>query len=93
VIPQELPERVLRAVGGHPLWRLRFLDEEVTTPIVGALIRDFGLEVNILHADMTDIQNRTVGHMIIQVEGPATQRDAAYAHLAERIVSIEEVRA
>ncbi|WP_460799147.1 methionine ABC transporter ATP-binding protein [Microbacterium sp. GXF0217] len=92
VIPQELPERVLRAVGGHPLWRLRFLDEEVTTPIVGALIRDFGLEVNILHADMTDIQERTVGHMIIQVEGAETQRDDAFAYLAERIVSIEEVR-
>ncbi|UYO98028.1 ATP-binding cassette domain-containing protein [Microbacterium sp. M28] len=93
VIPQELPERVLRAVGGHPLWRLRFLDEEVTTPIVGALVRDFGLEVNILHADMTDIRDRTVGHMIIQVEGAAAQRDAAFSYLAERIVSIEEVRA
>lgn len=93
VIPQELPARVREAVGGHPLWRLRFLDDEVTTPIVGALVSDFGLQVNILHADMTDLQDRTVGNMILQVAGPAEQRAAAYAHLAERIVSIEEVAA
>lgn len=91
VIPHELPERVRRAVGGHPLWRLRFLDDEVTSPIVGALISDFGLQVNILHADMTDIQDRTVGHMIIQVAGDDSQRASAYAYLASRVVSLEEV--
>ncbi|GAB3601147.1 methionine ABC transporter ATP-binding protein [Microbacterium tumbae] len=93
VIPHELPDRVRRAIGGNPLWRLRFLDDEVTTPIVGALISDFGLEVNILHADMTDLQERTVGNMIIQVAGPAAQQSAAFEHLAQRIVSIEEVTA
>lgn len=91
VIPHELPDRVRRAVGGHPLWRLRFLDEEVTSPIVGALISEFGLRVNILHADMTDIHDRTVGHMVIQVEGDDSQREAAFNYLTERIVSVEEV--
>lgn len=91
VIPHELPARVRRSVGGAPLWRLRFLDEEVTTPIVGALISEFGLQVNILHADMTDIQDRAVGHMIVRVDGPAGQRAAAAAYLRERIVSLEEV--
>ncbi|MEV4666728.1 methionine ABC transporter ATP-binding protein [Microbacterium sp. LWO12-1.2] len=91
VIPHELPERVRRAVGGHPLWRLRFIDEEVTSPIVGALISDFGLRVNILHADMTDIQDRTVGHMVVQVEGDDSQRKAAFSYLTDRIVSVEEV--
>jgi len=91
VIPHELPARVRAAVGGQPLWRLRFLDEEVTTPIVGALISEFRLGVNILHADMTDIQDRTVGHMIVQVDGDDAQRAAAFAYLSERIVSVEEV--
>ncbi|MGW8484432.1 methionine ABC transporter ATP-binding protein [Microbacterium sp. NPDC055903] len=93
VIPQEVPDRVRRSIGTGPLWRLRFLDDEVTTPIVGALISEFGLEVNILHADMTDLQERTVGNMVIQVTGPLDRREAAFAHLAARIVSIEEVPA
>lgn len=91
VIPHELPARVRRAVGGHPLWRLRFIDEEVTTPIVSALIADFGLRVNILHADMTDIQDRTVGHMIVQVDGDDAQREAAFGYLTDTIVNVEEV--
>lgn len=91
VIPNELPARVLRAFGDRPLWRLRFLDEEVTTPIVGDLISEFGLRVNILHADMTDIGDRTVGHMIIQVDGDPARRDAAREHLARRVVSVEDV--
>ena len=93
VIPQELPPRVVRAVGGAPLWRLRFVDDEVVTPIVGDLISRFGLQVNILHADMTDIRDRTVGNMIIQVEGDAASQDAARAYLASRIVRVEELSA
>lgn len=91
VIPHDLPERVSREIGGAPLWRIRFLDEEVTSPIVGALISDHGLQVNILHADMTDIRDRTVGHMVIQVSGSAAQRESAWEYLRSRVVSIEEV--
>lgn len=93
VIPQDLPPRVRRTVGDAPLWRLRFVDDEVTSPIVGALIGEFGLRVNILHADMTDIQDRTVGHMIIQVDGHAQARADAWQYLSERIVRLEEVTA
>ena len=91
VIPHELPARVVRAVGGRPLWRVRFVDDEVTTPIVSDLISEFGMRVNILHADMTDIGERTVGHMIIQVDGDEDRRAAARRHLAQHVVSVEDV--
>jgi D-methionine transport system ATP-binding protein len=93
VVPQGLPERVIEYVGGEGLWRLLLLDEQVTQPLVSNLITDYGVTVNMLHADMTDIRTHTIGQMIVKVEGPADQVAAARAFLTERVVSLEEVAA
>ncbi len=91
VIPQDLPARVVRALGGAPLWRIRFLDDEVTSPIVGALSGRFGLDVNILHADMTDIRERTVGNMVVQVDGSPENLRAARAYLEDQTAGVVTV--
>ena len=93
IVPQGLPRRVLEHVGGEGLWRLLLLDDEVTQPLVSDLIRDHGVSVNMLHADMTDIQDHTVGQMIVWVEGAPAQVAAARAFLAARVVHLEQVAA
>lgn len=89
VIPQDLPARVVDALDAAPLWRVRFLDDQVTAPIVGALSSRFGLDVNILHADMTDIRDRTVGTMILQLDGQGEGLTAARAYLEERTAGVQ----
>lgn len=91
VVPQTLPDRVVEHLGAEGLWRLLLLDEEVTQPLISSLITEIGVEVNMLHADMTEIGEHTVGQMIVKVEGPADRVDAARRHLAARVVSLEEV--
>ncbi|WP_199240943.1 methionine ABC transporter ATP-binding protein [Naasia lichenicola] len=91
VVPQGLPDRVLAHLGGEGLWRLLLVDDEVTQPLISDLITGLGVSVNMLHADMTEIQEHTVGQMIIKVTGPAEKVTAARAFLAERVVHIEEV--
>ena len=49
--------------------------------------------MNILHADMTEVQRHTVGQMIIQLEGDADRISAARAYLDERGRSVTEVHA
>jgi len=93
VVPQGLPDRVVDHLGGDGLWRLLLVDDEVTQPLVSDLITRFGVEVNLLHADMTEIQDHTVGQMIVKVTGPAAQVVEARAYLQERVVHIEEVQA
>ncbi|MDO9397875.1 MAG: ATP-binding cassette domain-containing protein [Herbiconiux sp.] len=92
VVPQELPGRVLEHLGGDGLWRLLLLDDEVTQPLLSELITGLGVDVNMLHADMTEIQEHTVGQMIIKVTGPAERVAAARAFLEARVVHLEDVR-
>ncbi|MFD1713798.1 methionine ABC transporter ATP-binding protein [Amnibacterium flavum] len=91
VVPHTIPARVLKHVGDGDLWRLRLIDDEVTSPLVSTLITEYGVAVNILHADMAEIQQHTVGHMIIRVDGPADRVAAAWTWLESNVASIEKV--
>jgi D-methionine transport system ATP-binding protein len=93
VVPQGIPHRVVEHIGSDGLWRLLLLDEQVTQPLVSDLITDHGVTVNMLHADMTEIQEHTVGQMIVKVSGPADRVASARAYLASRVVSLEAVEA
>jgi D-methionine transport system ATP-binding protein len=93
VIPQGVPGRVVEHIGGDGLWRLLLLDQEVVQPLVSDLITDIGVQVNMLHADMTEIQDHTIGQMIVKVTGRPEDVAAAREFLAARVVHLEEVSA
>lgn len=93
VIPNELPERVTARLDQRGLVQLLLLDEQVTAPIVSTLIAEIGVGVNILHADMTEVQGHTVGQMIIQLEGDDAHVAAARAYLGDEVVSVKELAA
>jgi D-methionine transport system ATP-binding protein len=93
VIPQGVPARVVEHLGGEGLWRLLLLDDEVAQPLVSDLITGIGVQVNMLHADMTEIQDHTVGQMIVKVTGSPDKIASARRFLTERVVHLEEVAA
>jgi len=93
VIPNELPERVVSRLDQENLLRLLLLDEQVTAPLISTLIAEIGVGVNILHADMTEVQRRTVGQMIIQLTGDDDRIGAARAYLDEQVRTVTEVAA
>jgi D-methionine transport system ATP-binding protein len=91
VIPQGIPQRVVEHLGGDGLWRLLLVDDQVTQPLVSDLITGIGVTINMLHADMTEIRNHTVGQMILKVTGSPEQVAAAHAFLVARVAHVEEV--
>jgi D-methionine transport system ATP-binding protein len=93
VVPHTVPPRVLEHIDAANLWRLRLIDGEVTTPLVSTLITEYRVNVNILHADMAEIQQHTVGHMIIQVDGDDERVAAAWDWLSANVASVEKVKA
>ncbi|WP_458040083.1 MULTISPECIES: methionine ABC transporter ATP-binding protein [Bacteria] len=91
VIPQGIPQRVVEHLGGDGLWRLLLVDDQVTQPLVSDLITGIGVSINMLHADMTEIRDHTVGQMILKVTGSPEQVAAAHTFLAARVTHVEEV--
>lgn len=93
IVPQEIPHRVVEHLGGDGLWRLLLLDDQVVQPLVSNLITDLGVQVNMLHADMTEVGPHTIGQMIVKITGDPARVVAAREFLTARVAHLEEVAA
>lgn len=69
VVPSTPPPSLMESGGPGQVWRLVYVGEGAGRPLLSRLVRDFGLEVNILAATVTEIRHHTVGHMVVRVSG------------------------
>ncbi|NNM59046.1 MAG: ATP-binding cassette domain-containing protein [Legionellales bacterium] len=72
------------------LLRIRFHGASAAKPLIAHLVKDFGLDVNILQANLEFIGNELVGTMIVQV-ATHPHIDAALAFLRSKNVIVEEL--
>ncbi len=94
VIRDRLPERIGEALLANPhgrRLRLEFIGEAARRPIIYELIKKFDLEVNILFASMSEIQDTTLGFMMVQLNGDSRQNELAIAYLRTAGVDIQEI--
>ncbi len=98
--PQELPASVLARVPqlrsqlqgrSGQLLRLAYAGESAYQPILSQMIRDFGLDLSILHGQIDEIQGQTFGSLAVFASGAAPQLEAAVARLRAAGVQVEEV--
>ncbi|MEQ4531784.1 MAG: ATP-binding cassette domain-containing protein [Mixta sp.] len=94
VIHDRLPEQTLARLGQQgdaQALRLEFVGLTAQQPIINQLIRDFPVEVNILFANMSEVQNTILGFMIVQLKGDRQQTEAAMRFLNEAGVKVSHV--
>lgn len=72
------------------LLRVRFHGHSAAQPLIAHLVKEFGLEVNILQANLEFIAEDLVGTMIVQVAENA-QVDAGLAYLRSHGILVEEL--
>ncbi|MNN64119.1 Methionine import ATP-binding protein MetN [compost metagenome] len=76
---------------GSRLYKLEFFGERASEPVLYELIRSSEVKFNILFANMTEIQDTTLGTMIIQLQGNSVEMDKALAFLKSKAIVVEEV--
>ncbi|WP_422843041.1 methionine ABC transporter ATP-binding protein [Acidovorax sp. M2(2025)] len=101
ILPQELPASVLDHVrklagqlgGGRTgqLLRLSYAGDSAYQPILSQLIREFGVDMSILHGQVDEIQNETFGSLAVYASGEAERLAGAVAHLRAAGVQVQEV--
>ncbi|MFN7153425.1 MAG: methionine ABC transporter ATP-binding protein [Acidovorax sp.] len=101
ILPQELPASVLGHVrklagqlsAGHTgqLLRLSYAGDSAYQPILSQLIRQFGVDMSILHGQVDEIQDETFGSLAVYASGEADSVRAAVAHLRAGGVEVQEV--
>jgi D-methionine transport system ATP-binding protein len=99
ILPQELPasviERIRRWVNTEPLHqgrllRLAFSGDESNQPLLSDVSRRFGLDINILHGQVDDIQGQVFGSLAVHARGQSEQLNAAVTHLRHSGVRVVE---
>jgi D-methionine transport system ATP-binding protein len=100
VMPQQLPAPVLARVrallGGVPasqasLLRLVFAGDASDQPILSDVIRRFGVDLNILHGQIDEVQGNPFGSLAVLARGAQEQLQAAVVHLRRAGVQVQEV--
>lgn len=101
ILPQELPASVLdhvRKLAGQlgagrtgQLLRLSYAGDNAYQPILSQLIRQFGVDMSILHGQVDEIQDETFGSLAVYASGEAESVRGAVAHLRAGGVEVEEV--
>ena len=102
IVPQELPASVLthvpdltsrassQGVAGR-LWRLSYSGTMAYQPILSQLIRQYELDLSILHGQVDEIQGQTFGSLAVFASGEAARLDATVAELRAQDVLVNEV--
>jgi D-methionine transport system ATP-binding protein len=95
VIGQESPPGLLDRLAqphlakGAQLRRLFFTGDFADAPMVSALTRRFGLDINILHGQVDEIQGRPFGSLLVLAAGDEQRRREAWAWLEEHGIRVE----
>ncbi|MEK3791468.1 methionine ABC transporter ATP-binding protein [Paenibacillus sp. FSL R7-0204] len=84
--------RTLKTEQGSRVYKLNFAGESASEPVLYEIIRTYGVKVNILFANTTEIQETTLGTIIVQLQGDPAQMEAALNYMKQHEVRIEEVK-
>lgn len=89
--PRELISRLEDAPDEHthPVVRLTFSGDAVSTPLISRLARECGVDVSILQAKVESIQERTLGLMIAELLGTQAQTEQAMRYLESPELNVE----
>ena len=97
VVPQNLPDSVVARIRGlmagdatpGELLRLAFAGDRSDQPLLSDLVRRFGLDLNIVHGQVDEIQGRPFGSLAVLARGARGSIVAAVDHLRLSGVRVE----
>ncbi|MFC3392436.1 methionine ABC transporter ATP-binding protein [Aidingimonas halophila] len=75
--------------GSHPVLRLAYSGDEISTPLISRLARACDIDISILEAKVESIRHRTLGLMIAELVGPPEKTREALAYLEDHDLTVE----
>ncbi|MDM1269397.1 methionine ABC transporter ATP-binding protein [Acinetobacter indicus] len=93
VLQQQLPVNILNNLENqnqHSIYCLNFLGKSAQETVIQAVIKQFDLSLNILFANMTEINGAVIGQMFIQLLGDPAIIQQALQFLEQNGVQVEQ---
>ena len=93
VLQQHLPVNILNNLENqnhHSIYCLKFLGSSAQETVIQAVIKQFDISLNILFANMTEINGSVIGQMFIQLLGDSAEISAAVQYLKDNGVQVDK---
>ncbi|MEK5753693.1 methionine ABC transporter ATP-binding protein [Acinetobacter variabilis] len=93
VLQQNLPVNILANLENqnhHSIYCLKFLGSSAQETVIQGVIKQFDVSLNILFANMTEINGSVIGQMFIQLLGDPAQITAAMQYLRDNGVQADQ---
>lgn len=90
-VPELLLEGIRKDTRNYKLLRLKFLDSDSTESVLSSVNKKFDVETNILFANISEIQQKILGIIIIQIIGNPEEIEKAQEYVTQRHVEYQEV--
>ncbi|HAB42141.1 ATP-binding cassette domain-containing protein [Acinetobacter variabilis] len=93
VLQQNLPVNILANLENqnhHSIYCLKFLGSSAQETVIQGVIKQFDISLNILFANMTEINGSVIGQMFIQLLGDPAQITAAMQYLRDNGVQVDQ---
>ena len=93
VLQQQLPVNILNNLENqnhNSIFCLKFLGSSAQETVIQAVIKQFDVSLNILFANMTEINGSVIGQMFIQLLGNSNEIASAVAFLKQQGVEVEQ---
>ncbi len=95
VINDSVPEILVNGIKSekrfNKVLRLKFLDSESTDSVLSGVNKKYDVETNILFANISEIQDRVLGIIIIQIIGAESEVAGAESYFAEHNVGCRQI--
>lgn len=93
VLQQHLPVNILNNLENqnhNSIYCLKFLGSSAQETVIQAVIKQFDISLNILFANMTEINGTVIGQMFIQLLGDTQEIQAAIKFLEQHGVQVDQ---
>lgn len=89
-LPQMLREKLTKnQSSGNPVLRLTFSDQAVKEPLISSLVLKYNIHISILQAQIEAIGDKTLGQLVVELQGDEAKTKAALDFLHKAPVTIE----
>lgn len=96
VMQDDIPDSVYKLInaqsGSNRIYRIVFLGESASAPLLSQIAKKFNVEVNVLFGNITELQGRPFGNLIVSLQGDDLEINEVVKFVHEQEVSIKEVK-
>ena len=90
-VPELLVDSIKSEKKNNKLLKLKFLDSDSTESVLSGVNKNYDVETNILFANISEIQERVLGIIIVQIVGSVEAIEGAQKYFTEHGVGYTEV--